>query len=140
MNVTATANSINKTSGCDGCQDAGATSTQQIVAGDGYVEFTASETTTIRGIGLGVGNTDTSMADIDFAIALWDTHLYTDETDGYCMHAVHTFGDEANSDSPIHPCLSVFSAAMAATLPHPPRANVVHETPNPGAPDDKLPF
>src|SRR5262249_1433710 len=48
VNATATLNSIQKTSGCDGCEDAGAISQQQILSGDGYLEFTASEATTVR--------------------------------------------------------------------------------------------
>lgn len=71
VNVTATGNSIQKTGGCDWCDDAGATSSQQIGSGDGYVEFTASETTTNRAVGLSNGNTDTTRADIDFAIMMW---------------------------------------------------------------------
>ena len=71
VNVTATAGSLQKSDDCEGCQDAGATSQQQLTSGDGYVEFTASETTTIRGVALSHGNTDTSGADLDFAIALW---------------------------------------------------------------------
>jgi hypothetical protein len=75
VNVTATGNSIQKTAGCDGCQDAGAASEQQIVSGDGHVEFTATETNTIRGAGLGNGNTDTTAADIDYTVALWNDGL-----------------------------------------------------------------
>src|SRR4029453_17201250 len=70
INVTASGNSLRKTSGCDGCGDAGAVSVQNIPLGDGYVEFTASETNTYRGAGLSNGNTNTSLGDIDFAILL----------------------------------------------------------------------
>jgi len=70
INVTASGNSLRKTSGCDGCGDAGAVSIQNIPSGDGYVEFTASETNTYRGAGLSNGNTNTSLGDIDFAILL----------------------------------------------------------------------
>src|SRR5262245_1394746 len=70
VNVTASGNSLRKTSGCDGCGDAGAVSTQSIASGDGYVEFTASETNTYRAAGLSNGNTDSSLGDIDFAILL----------------------------------------------------------------------
>src|SRR5262249_26437640 len=70
VNVTATLNSIQKTSGCDGCEDAGAISQQQILSGDGYLQFTASETTTVRFVGLSTGNTGTSSAEIRFAIGL----------------------------------------------------------------------
>jgi len=70
INVTATGNSIQKTSGCDGCEDAGAISQQQILSGDGYLQFTASETTTLRFVGLSVGDTGTTSAEIRFAIRL----------------------------------------------------------------------
>src|SRR5439155_13779019 len=71
VNVTAVGNSLRKTAGCEGCEDAGAVSSQTITSGDGFVEFTASETTTIRAAGLSHANTDTTSADIDFAIKLW---------------------------------------------------------------------
>jgi hypothetical protein len=71
VNVTATGSSLKKTTGCDGCQDAGATSQQQIASGNGYLQFSASETTTQRVIGLSRGNTDTSKDDIDFGLQLW---------------------------------------------------------------------
>jgi hypothetical protein len=67
VNVTASGNSLTKTSGCDGCPDAGATSQQQL-NGDGYVEFSIVEANTERTIGLSNGNTDTTRADIDFAL------------------------------------------------------------------------
>ena len=70
INVTPTGNSIQKTSGCDGCEDAGSSSLQQILSGDGYLEFTASETTTLRFVGLSVGDTGTASAEIRFAIKL----------------------------------------------------------------------
>ncbi|HEY3303141.1 MAG TPA: Ig-like domain-containing protein [Candidatus Binatia bacterium] len=70
VNATATANSLKES--CGGCGNSGAQSLQSIPSGNGYVEFTASETTTQRAVGLSRGNTDTSRADIDFAIALWN--------------------------------------------------------------------
>src|SRR5206468_892759 len=45
VNVTAAGNSIQKTGGCDGCADAGATSQQQIASGDGYFEFAVPDAT-----------------------------------------------------------------------------------------------
>lgn len=36
VNATATGNTLQKTSGCNGCADAGATSQQTITSGDGY--------------------------------------------------------------------------------------------------------
>jgi hypothetical protein len=60
-----------KTGGCDGCEDAGAISSQQIASGDGYVEFTASETITARAIGLSHGNPGITRNEIDYAVMLW---------------------------------------------------------------------
>ncbi len=71
VNVTATGGSLRKTAGCDGCQDAGAVSTQSIGSGDGYVEFTVGAVTTQRAIGLSRGNGNTTIGDIDFAVMVW---------------------------------------------------------------------
>ena len=49
--------------------DAGAASTRQFTSGDGYVQFTASETTTYRIVGLNSANPDASY-NIPFGIAL----------------------------------------------------------------------
>lgn len=71
VNVTVTSgNTLKKIAGCGTCWDAGATSVQEITSGDGYAEFTATETTTTRALGLGNVNTDASGTDIEFAIAL----------------------------------------------------------------------
>ncbi len=69
VGVTVTGNSLTKTA-ATGWGNAGAVSTQQIASGDGYVEFTASETTTYRMLGLSNGNTNASYEDIDFALYL----------------------------------------------------------------------
>jgi YD repeat-containing protein len=53
--ITVTGNSIQKTSGTNSWFDAGATSTQTITSGDGYVEFTPGDITTWRMCGLGNG-------------------------------------------------------------------------------------
>ena len=58
---------LRKTGGCDGCVDAGATSRQQLTAGDGYVEFTVGDAAAIWMAGLSHGNDGTDFIDIDFA-------------------------------------------------------------------------
>ena len=63
INVTASGNSLQKTSGCSGCPDASAVSQQQATA----LQFTASETGTLRFIGLGSGSTGSQPGDISFA-------------------------------------------------------------------------
>jgi len=67
VNVTATGTVLQKTGGWDGVDDAGATSLQELTAGDGYVEFTVGEATTFWLAGLSHGNDGTGYADIDFA-------------------------------------------------------------------------
>jgi hypothetical protein len=52
VNVTVTGAVLRKTSGCDGCFDAGAISEQQIAAGGGYAEFTIGEANTLLVAGL----------------------------------------------------------------------------------------
>lgn len=93
VNVTATGGSLQKTSGCDGCDDAGATSQQQIAAGDGSVSFTATETDKLRYVGLSHGNTDTTHGDIDFAIRLGQGYAEVRENDVYRADTPLAAGD-----------------------------------------------
>ena len=67
VNATVSSNVLRKTSGWDGVDDAGATSQQELTAGDGYVQFTVGETNTFWLGGLSRGNQGTGYADIDFA-------------------------------------------------------------------------
>ena len=67
VSIDSTGTVLQKTSGCDGCDDAGATSQQELSAGDGYVEFTVGEDDTFWMAGLGRGNDGTGYPDIDFA-------------------------------------------------------------------------
>jgi hypothetical protein len=69
VGVTVSANSLTKTA-ANAWGNSGAVSTQQIASGDGFVEVTASETTTYRMIGLSNGDSGTSYTDIDFAVYL----------------------------------------------------------------------
>jgi hypothetical protein len=67
VNVSIVNGSLQKTAGCDGCDDAGAASQQTLISGDGFVQFTVGETDTLWAAGLSHGDTDTSYGDIDFA-------------------------------------------------------------------------
>ncbi len=72
MNLDLVGTALTKVGGCDGCQDAGAVSSAAIpLGGSGYVEFTTTETSGLRVIGLSVGNSDTSEADVDFGLKFW---------------------------------------------------------------------
>jgi hypothetical protein len=67
VNTTVNGDTLQKTSGCDGCEDGGASSQSGIAQGDGYVEFTVGETNTFWVAGLSQGDSSTAIADIDFA-------------------------------------------------------------------------
>jgi len=65
-NVAANGDVLQKTGGCQGCEDAGAIS-QQMLSGDGYVQFAPGETNTFWYAGL-TRRTDVAQhADLDFA-------------------------------------------------------------------------
>jgi RHS repeat-associated protein len=83
----ASGNSLTKTAGA-AWGNAGASSTQTITSGDGYVEFTASKTSTYRMIGLSQGDADQNYTDIDFAMYPTGTggsgsHIYVYESGVY---------------------------------------------------------
>ena len=65
VNAVVTESGIQKTAGCDGCQDAGASSQNQLTT-DGYVEFKVGELNTLWMAGLSHGDDNTTYADIDF--------------------------------------------------------------------------
>jgi hypothetical protein len=65
VNAAVTGTVLQKTAGCDGCQDAGAASQEQL-SSDGYVEFRVGELNSMWMAGLGQEDDDTTYADIDF--------------------------------------------------------------------------
>jgi hypothetical protein len=90
VNATANGNSVTKTGGCSGCNDSGAVSQQRIVAG-GYVEFTASETGTLRSIGLGESATDP--ASLLFSVRLQGSTAEVREGGVYKTETAFATGD-----------------------------------------------
>ena len=71
VNVTASATTLQKTAGCNGCGDAGAASEQRITDGDGILRFTAPDANSSRIVGLSSGNTGTAASEVQFGIRLW---------------------------------------------------------------------
>ena len=69
-NVAVRGNALEKTRGCDGCADAGATSAQVIESNGGYVEFTIPEDWTYLVAGLANRTRGTRFEDIEFGIRL----------------------------------------------------------------------
>jgi hypothetical protein len=70
VNAEIRGNSVEKTGGCDGCGDAGATSTQVIESNGGYVEFRVPEDWTYLVAGLANRTRGTRFDDIEFGIRL----------------------------------------------------------------------
>jgi hypothetical protein len=93
VNLTATGNSLQKTGGCDGCEDAGAISQEQIGSGDGYLEFTVSETNLIRFVGLNNNSAGTSSAEIPFAFKLSSGYAEVREKGQYLSDTPVVTGD-----------------------------------------------
>ncbi|QRN96502.1 hypothetical protein JRI60_47155 [Archangium violaceum] len=69
VGVSVSGNSVSKSLNTTGW-DAGASSTKAIASGDGYFEFTVTETTTDRIAGLSKGDSNLSYTDIDYGIYL----------------------------------------------------------------------
>ena len=69
VNVSASGSGITKTGGCDGCPDAKAVSEQQI-AGTGTLQFVASESNSLRFVGLSSAGIGAGPNDINFALRL----------------------------------------------------------------------
>jgi hypothetical protein len=93
VNVTAASNDLQKTAGCDGCQDAGAVSEQRIQSGSGSVSFNISDTQTLRFIGLGSGSAATTAAEIAFAIRLQGGNAEVRENGLYKSETPFVAGD-----------------------------------------------
>jgi hypothetical protein len=83
INTTVSAKTLTKTSGCDGCEDAGAVSQQQISSGDGYLQFTVSSPTLVRYVGLNNNSTGTSATEIPFAFKLVSNYAEVRERGQY---------------------------------------------------------
>lgn len=75
VNVTATGNTIEKTGGVDGVFDAGASSTQSLASGDGFVEFEITQLGESRVLGLSNGDSGPSEDDINFGIFLTGSNV-----------------------------------------------------------------
>lgn len=94
INVTANGNSLKKIGGCDGCEDAGAISQQQISSANGYLEFTVSETDLVRFIGLNNNNSATSAAEIMIAFKLVSGYAEVRENGQYRADTPIVTGDK----------------------------------------------
>jgi hypothetical protein len=83
VNATASGNSVTKTSGCDGCNDAGAITQQRITAGDGFAQFTAGANGPLRTAGLSQSFSVSSPGTIAFGIRLQGNYAEVREGGAY---------------------------------------------------------
>ena len=67
-----------KTAG-SGWGNSGAATTVELASGDGAVEYTATETTTGRMLGLSSGDSNQNYTDIDFGLLAWNGSVYVYE-------------------------------------------------------------
>ena len=93
VNLGTTGNSLQKTGGCGGCADASAVSEPQIASGNGILEFVASETGTLRLIGLDSGGMSTGPGDIRFAMRLQGRTVEVREAGAYKAESSFASGD-----------------------------------------------
>ncbi len=91
VGVSISGNSLTKAAAF-GWGNAGASSTRAISAGDGYVEFTATEANSSRMCGLSVGDNDQTFQDIDYAIYIaYDNTVSIYEAGNYISAASGTY-------------------------------------------------
>ncbi len=69
-NVGLSGDRLFKKAGCNGCADAGARSAQAISSGNGYLEFTATETAPLRAIGFTNKTSGLAEAQLNFGLRL----------------------------------------------------------------------
>jgi hypothetical protein len=93
VNASTGADLLQKTSGCDGCADAGAVSEQQITAGGGYLEFTVMGRSLVRYVGLNHSNSGTGSAEIPFALKLASGYVEVREYGQYLWDMAVNEGD-----------------------------------------------
>ena len=92
INVTAAGNRLQKTGGCDGCPDGSAVSEQQ-VSGNGALQFSATETGTLRFAGLSSGGIGTQPGDLSFALRLQGGTVEVRESGAYRSETSFQAGD-----------------------------------------------
>lgn len=93
VNVTVAGSTLQKTSGCHGCDDAGAASEQRMMSGDVALQFTASEAPTNRIIGFGAGHRTTRLAEVHFGLRLRNGIAEVRESGVYKKDTTFVTGD-----------------------------------------------
>lgn len=93
VNIDVTGTTLTKIAGCDGCGDAGAVSSQAIMEGNGYLEFTATDTGPMLFAGLADGSSNLRSNKIDFALRLQSATAEVRENGKYRGDVKFSAGD-----------------------------------------------
>jgi hypothetical protein len=93
VNAVVVGDELRKQGGCDGCQDAGAVSSQHLTSGDGYVEVTATDVSALRWIGLSQGDSGTTANEIAYALRLGSGYVEVRERGAYRSDTGIAVGD-----------------------------------------------
>jgi hypothetical protein len=91
INMDAVSGGLQKTNGCAGCPDASAVSEQELTSG--ALEFVASDSGSLRFVGLGSGGIGTGAGDINFAIRLQNGVAEVRESGAYKTEVAFNAGD-----------------------------------------------
>jgi hypothetical protein len=93
VNVSASGGTLQKSGGCSGCPDAGASSAQQITSGDGGVQFKVTDASTLRFVGLTAGAASHNPSEIQFALRLQGGVAEVRESGAYRSDVRFSSGD-----------------------------------------------
>jgi len=93
VNVSANGGTLQKTGGCGGCADAGASSEQQLGSGDGGVQFTAADATTLKFVGLTSGSGSHNPNELQFALRVQNNVAEVRESGAYRSEIRISSGD-----------------------------------------------
>jgi hypothetical protein len=93
VNSTFTSPTLQKSAGCAGCPDAGATTQQVFSSTGGYLEFTVGETNLLRAVGLGTPGANPITMNMPFAIRIQGGRAEVRESGTYKSEANVAIGD-----------------------------------------------
>jgi hypothetical protein len=92
MNVAESGATLTKVGGCSGCPDGTAVSNQQ-VSGNGVLQFSTDDSSSLRFVGLGRSGIGTTPGDVDFAIRLQAGVVEVRESGAYKTETRFAAGD-----------------------------------------------
>jgi hypothetical protein len=92
INATLSGSLLYKSSGCDGCADAGAVAAQQVASG-GYVEFTVDEVSRLRYLGLGAPGGNPTTVTMPWSLRVANGYAEVRESGAYRSDTPVAAGD-----------------------------------------------